>query len=170
PARPAQAQGVGQGASVAHRASDRRERAQQWRERMRAKQEAEQTEALPEVGGGFPSLSDEEIRARFEAMSAALEQDPETGPVREYPLPPFLEAVLDLLTELDTDGLHRQVLADHLTVGDKEWVSKLMKALQVKPWEGTFRMSGHPGFGSARGWKRDAIEAAAAQIRSGKPV
>lgn len=164
------------GESAAERAARRRQRAQEWRERVRKNSEHEQgqeQEEVPEgVGVGFPSLSDEEIRARFEAMSAALEQDSAegTGPVEQWPLPPFLEAVLGLLQELDTDGVHRKVLADHLTLGDKEWASKLMKALEVKAWEGTFRMSGHPGFGSARGWKREAIEAVAEQIRAGRAV
>lgn len=166
------------GGSVAERAAERatrrRQRTEEWRERVRRNSERDQGEQeVPEgVGVGFPALSDEEIRARFEVMSAALEQESEKGPgpVREFPLPPFLEAVLGLLQELDTDGLHRKVLADHLTLGDREWASKLMRALEVKAWEGTFRMSGHPGFGSARGWKREAIEAVAEQIRAGRAV
>lgn len=161
-----------QGVSSVQRRSERRQRAQQWRERVSKRQEQELELELPgEPGEPVLRGSDEEqVRRKFDDLVASLVQPQEQELGEQYPLPPFLEAVLSLLQELDTDGLHRKLLAERLTQGDREWASKLMGALEIPAHPGTFRMSGHPGFGSARGWKRGEIESVAEQIRAGRPV
>lgn len=158
--------------SAEQRRAARRERSAQWRERMRKKREGRQE---PLVGGGGSGSSDgdeirsdDEIRREFEAMVAGLQD--EDLEQQEQPLPPFLKAVLELLDRLDTTGVHSSVLAEHLTQGDKESAAGLMKALEIQKSAGTFRMRGHPQYGSHRGWKRKSIEEAATRIRNGHPV
>lgn len=162
----------GEEPSAAERRVDHRERSERWRERVRQRKAALEAEGVsqpePVTRSPVARLSDEEIRQAFEDQVASLteSEDPDV----EMPLPPFLEAVLELVTRLDTNGLHRGVIADHLTEGDKERASRLMQALEITPSEKTFRMHGHPAFGSQRGWKREEIEAAAQAIRAGRPV
>lgn len=169
------AQVGGQGGLSAQRHLERRQRAQQWRERVSSKNQQEQE--LPAKAPQEPvepvlrDCDEDRIRRQFDDLVASLVQPQEAQEGQEqYPLPPFLEAVLALLQELDTDGLHRKIVADRLTQGDRDRVGELMGALEISPHPGTFRMSGHPGFGSARGWKRQEIEAAAERIRRGRPV
>src|SRR5690606_41718278 len=66
--------------------------------------------------------------------------------------------------EEDTDQVHRQVLAERLTGGDKDRLTALFKAVGIAPLPTPFRM---PGRGTGRGYSRQAVEAAAAEIREG---
>lgn len=169
PGGASQAPAQGQELSGSEKRAERRERAARWRERVQERRRAREAgQAHQEVESGS-ALSDEEILRRFAEQVAGLETQEGEEQV-PLPLPPFLVAVLDLLEQLKTNGLHRGVVAHHLTQGDKEAASRLMRALGIDQFERTFRMHGHPQNGSQRGWKREAIEAAAEAIRAGRPV
>ncbi len=167
---PAVAPVQGQAVVGAEQLAERRARRERWRERVQEKRRSQQDQQdqRQSPGSSRPSLTEEEIRRRFAEQVAGLEAPGEAD--EEMVLPAFLVAVLELLEELGTNGLHRKVLANRLTEGDTEAASALMGALGVEPSEKTFRMQGHPEFGSQRGWKRSAIEVVAEAIRGGAPV
>lgn len=119
-----------------------------------------------------PSAEDAALRARFDALVAGLDHD--TGQGLEagggQQVPPFLEAVLSQFDTWGSDRVHRDLLAEALTQGDKEALNRLMGLLEIPVDPGPFRMPGHPHLGSRRGWKLEAVNKAVEQIRAGRPV
>lgn len=98
----------------------------------------------------------DDVDQRFSEIVAGL--------APEGTLPLLLTAALAVFDEEDTDQVHRQVLAERLTGGDKDRLTALFRAIGIAPLPTPFRM---PGRGTGRGYSRQAVEAAAAEIREG---
>lgn len=114
---------------------------------------------------------DAALRARFDALVAGLDQDVDVDvDSRHQRVPPFLEAVLGQFQVWAVDRIHRDLLAEALTQGDKEALNRLMGLLEIPVESGPFRMPGHSHLGSRRGWKLEAVNRAVEQIRAGRPV